>query len=78
MPVPEEERIDINDKLQTFEKEEENKESFFWPVSIDQKSRLIFPFTFFVFNILYWGFCLSDLESLPNDIVGLPRFSAST
>ena len=78
MPVPEEECMDINDKLQTFDKEEENKEFFFWPASIDKKSRLIFPFTFFVFNILYWGYCLSDLESLPDDMVGLPRLSAST
>ena len=78
MSVPEEECMDINDKLQTFEKEEENKEFFFWPASIDKKCRLIFPFTFFVFNILYWGYCLSDLESLPDDMVGLPRLSTST
>ena len=78
MPVAEEEIMDINEKLKTFEKEEENKEFFLWPASIDKKSRLIFPFTFFVFNILYWGYCLSYLESLPDDMVGLPRLSAST
>ena len=77
MPVTEEESMDLAEKIKAFEKEEKDKEFFLWPASIDKKSRLIFPFSFFVFNILYWGYCLSDLESLPGDMVRLTRQSVT-
>ena len=76
LPI-QEENMDFIDRVQNIEKEQENKEYFLWPASIDKKSRLIFPFTFFVFNVLYWGYCLSDLESLPQDMIRLTR-GAST
>ena len=75
MPVTEQESMDLAEQMKTFENEEKDKEYFLWPASIDKKSRLIFPFSFFVFNILYWGFCLSDLDSLPDTMVRLNRES---
>lgn len=46
-----------------------------WPRTADQKSRIYFPFTFFLFNLVYWITCCTIGDRFPSDAVLLRNSS---